>query len=57
MLWLDTHVVPFHYNHLVSGKQVADDDTRAPEFGKDPSTSTSPPVLSKLKLDPIYNTT
>ena len=51
MLWPDTRVVPFHYKHPVTGEQVADDDLRAPHFGKDPSTSTPPLVLSKPKSE------
>jgi len=39
VLWPDTRVLPFHYPHPVTGKQVAEDDLRAPEFGKDVSTS------------------
>ena len=51
LLWPDTRVVPFHYKHPVTGEQVADDDLRAPHFGKDPSTSTPPLVLSKPKSE------
>jgi hypothetical protein len=39
MLWPDTRVVPFHYPHPVTGKQVKEDDLRAPEYGKDASTA------------------
>jgi len=39
MLWPDTRVVPFHYPHPVTGKQVKEDDLRAPAFGEDVSTS------------------
>ena len=39
MLWPDTRVVPVHYPHPVTGKMVKEDDLRAPEFGKDVSTS------------------
>ncbi|KAF2710975.1 hypothetical protein K504DRAFT_524091 [Pleomassaria siparia CBS 279.74] len=46
MLWPDTRVVPFHYEHPVTGEPMADDDLRAPEFGKDPSTSLPPLTLS-----------
>jgi hypothetical protein len=39
MLWPDTRVVPFHYVHPITGKQVSTDDLRAPGFGEDVSTS------------------
>jgi hypothetical protein len=39
MLWPDTRVVPFHYPHPVTGEMVKEDDLRAPEYGKDPSTA------------------
>jgi hypothetical protein len=45
------HPMPFHYTHPVTGEQVADDDLRAPHFGKDASTSTPPLVLSKPQSD------
>lgn len=32
-LWPDTRVVPFHYAHPVTGKQVDEDDLRAPAWG------------------------
>lgn len=38
-LWPGTKVVPFHYPHPVTGKMVAEDDLRAPEYGKDVETS------------------
>ena len=44
MLWPDTRVVPFHYPHPVTGKQVENDDLRAPEYGKD--VASSKPALS-----------
>ena len=44
MLWPDTRVVPFHYPHPTTGKQVADDDLRAPHYGQD--VYTAPPALS-----------
>ncbi|CAG8981821.1 hypothetical protein HYALB_00013986 [Hymenoscyphus albidus] len=34
MLWPDTRVVPFHYTHPVTGKQIEDDDLRAPHWGE-----------------------
>jgi hypothetical protein len=34
MLWPDTRVVPFHYPHPVTGKQVKEDDLRAPGWGR-----------------------
>ncbi|OTA59955.1 hypothetical protein K449DRAFT_372227 [Hypoxylon sp. EC38] len=46
MLWPDTRVVPFHYPHPVTGKQTADDDLRAPLFGKDASTAEAPLTLA-----------
>lgn len=46
MLWPDTRVVPFHYSHPVTGKDVASDDLRAPVYGKDVGTSDPPLVLS-----------
>jgi len=46
MLWPDTRVVPFHYPHPVTGKDVATDDLRAPVYGED--VSTSDPALSLL---------
>lgn len=46
MLWPDTRVVPFHYPHPVTGKQVASDDLRAPKYGEDVSTSLPPLSLS-----------
>ncbi|PMD20852.1 hypothetical protein NA56DRAFT_704083 [Hyaloscypha hepaticicola] len=39
MLWPDTRVVPFHYPHPVTGKQVKEDDLRAPGWGEDVSTA------------------
>jgi len=39
MLWPDTRVVPFHYPHPITGKQVKEDDLRAPGYGEDVSTS------------------
>ena len=39
MLWPDTRVIPFHYPHPVTGKQVEQDDLRAPHFGKDVNTA------------------
>lgn len=44
MLWPDTRVIPFHYPHPVTGKQVETDDLRAPHYGKD--VDTAPPALS-----------
>lgn len=35
-LWPDTRVVPFHYPHPVTGKQVDEADLRAPSLGTDP---------------------
>ncbi|QKX54973.1 uncharacterized protein TRUGW13939_02063 [Talaromyces rugulosus] len=34
-LWPQTKVVPFHYLHPVSGKQVKEEDMRAPLLGQD----------------------
>ncbi|OCL10792.1 hypothetical protein AOQ84DRAFT_387269 [Glonium stellatum] len=39
MLWPDTRVVPFHYPHPITGKEVDTDDLRAPLWGEDVSTS------------------
>ena len=39
MLWPDTRIVPFHYPHPVTGKQVKEDDLRAPGWGEDVSTA------------------
>jgi hypothetical protein len=49
MLWPDTRVVPFHYPHPVTGKHVAEDDLRAPHYGKDVSTSDPPLSLAPPK--------
>ncbi|KAK4113190.1 hypothetical protein N656DRAFT_778723 [Canariomyces notabilis] len=46
MLWPDTRVVPFHYPHPVTGKQIAPDDLRAPEYGAAVSTSDPPLTLA-----------
>lgn len=46
MLWPDTRVVPFHYPHPVTGKQVDEDDLRAPGYGEDVSTSLPALTLS-----------
>lgn len=35
MMWPDTRVVPFHYNHPVTGEPVKEDDMRAPVYGTD----------------------
>jgi hypothetical protein len=51
MLWPDTRVVPFHYEHPVTGVAVADDDLRAPHYSEDPSTGAPPLVLSKPKSE------
>ncbi|KAL2682357.1 hypothetical protein Neosp_006807 [[Neocosmospora] mangrovei] len=34
MLWPDTRVVPFHYQHPITGQQVKDEDMQAPAFGE-----------------------
>lgn len=46
MLWPDTRVVPFHYPHPVTGKKIADDDLRAPLYGKEASTAEAPLTLA-----------
>ncbi|KAL1601507.1 hypothetical protein SLS60_006422 [Paraconiothyrium brasiliense] len=51
MLWPDTRVVPFHYAHPITGKQVAEDDLRAPPYGEDPKSSTPALVLSTPKSE------
>ena len=43
-LWPGTKAVPFHYPHPVTGRQVAEDDLRAPGYGED--VSSSEPALS-----------
>ena len=39
MLWPDTRVVPFHYPHPITGKDVAEEDLRAPVVGEDAKTA------------------
>ncbi|KAF9731957.1 hypothetical protein PMIN06_000257 [Paraphaeosphaeria minitans] len=51
MLWPDTRVVPFHYAHPITGKQVAEEDLRAPLYGEDPKTTTPALVLSQPKSE------
>ncbi|KAM5353444.1 hypothetical protein ACJ41O_000094 [Fusarium nematophilum] len=46
MLWPDTRVVPFHYEHPVTGEKVKDGDMRAPAFGDDAKDS-----LPALRLE------
>ncbi|KAK7419280.1 hypothetical protein QQX98_003432 [Neonectria punicea] len=46
MLWPDTRVVPFHYNHPTTDQPIKDEDMRAPAFGED--TKDSLPALSPL---------
>ncbi|KEZ45541.1 hypothetical protein SAPIO_CDS1875 [Scedosporium apiospermum] len=46
MMWPDTRVVPFHYNHPVTGKPVVDVDMQAPQYGEDPGS-----YKPALKLD------
>ena len=36
MMWPDTRVVPFHYNHPVTGEPIAEDALRAPVYNTDP---------------------
>lgn len=45
-LWPDTRVVPFHYAHPVTGKQIAEDDLKAPIFKEEISTSRPARVIS-----------
>ncbi|KAF5677462.1 hypothetical protein FCIRC_6734 [Fusarium circinatum] len=40
-LWPDTRVVPFHYVHPVTGRQVADEDLQAPKW-REPASSAPP---------------
>jgi len=47
MLWPDCRVIPFHYNHPVTGQQVKDEDMQAPLYGE-PATS----ALPALRLAP-----
>lgn len=35
MLWPDCRVVPFHYTHPVTGKEMEEEDLRAPVYGED----------------------
>ncbi|KAF4469115.1 hypothetical protein FALBO_3986 [Fusarium albosuccineum] len=35
MLWPDTRVVPFHYEHPITGVPVKEEDMKAPGFGDD----------------------
>ena len=44
-LWPDTRVVPFHYPHPVTGKQVAEADMKAPVWREDASTATQARVI------------
>lgn len=46
MLWPDTRVVPFHYPHPVTGKQVDEIDLRAPVLGTDEKEA-----VGALKVD------
>lgn len=41
-LWPDTRVVPFHYAHPVTGKQVAEEDMQAPKWRQ--PADTAPPA-------------
>ncbi|KAB5513408.1 SnoaL-like domain-containing protein [Coniochaeta sp. 2T2.1] len=43
MLWPDTRVVPFHYDHPVTGKPVKDEDMQAPVLGE-PASGALPPL-------------
>ncbi|KAK4221724.1 putative carotenoid oxygenase protein [Podospora fimiseda] len=45
MMWPDTRVVPFHYPHPVTGKEIEKDDLRAPRFGKEVGSSEDALVL------------
>ncbi|ETN46374.1 uncharacterized protein HMPREF1541_00558 [Cyphellophora europaea CBS 101466] len=50
MLWPDTRVIPFHYPHPVTGKQVESDDLRAPHYGTDVNAA-PPPLTLALPQD------
>lgn len=39
MLWPDTRVVPFHYEHPITGKAVKENDMQAPVFGENEESS------------------
>ncbi|KAH7002489.1 SnoaL-like domain-containing protein [Ilyonectria destructans] len=39
MLWPDTRVVPFHYDHPITKQPVKDEDMQAPAFGEDAASS------------------
>ena len=38
-LWPDTRVVPYHYSHPVTGKEVAEEDLQAPKWRESPDTA------------------
>ncbi|SPO01607.1 uncharacterized protein DNG_04280 [Cephalotrichum gorgonifer] len=47
MMWPDTRVVPFHYNHPVTGEPVKEEDMQAPQFGE-PASSALPALNTKV---------
>ncbi|KAJ5374860.1 hypothetical protein N7517_006866 [Penicillium concentricum] len=38
-LWPDTRVIPYHYKHPVTGKDVAEEDLKAPKWREDGSAA------------------
>ncbi|TLD17308.1 uncharacterized protein PgNI_00984 [Pyricularia grisea] len=46
MMWPDTRVVPFHYDHPVTGESVKEENMRAPVYGSGPAEA-----KPGLKLD------
>lgn len=44
-LWPETRVVPFHYPHPVTGKQVQALDLRAPKLQQDPKEAKKERVI------------
>ncbi|KAJ5746697.1 hypothetical protein N7520_011879 [Penicillium odoratum] len=45
-LWPDTRVIPFHYKHPVTGRDVAEVDMQAPKWMEDPSTAKPARILT-----------
>jgi hypothetical protein len=50
-LWPDTRVVPFHYAHPVTGKEVAEADLRAPPLG---ASVDEPGVRAARKIEDSF---
>lgn len=49
-LWPDTRVVPFHYPHPVTGKEVAETDMRAPKWRDDENTAKPARVIDDWSI-------